>query len=350
MSYVPKVPDVPWYLIANLGKDMVSNYNAAQDRGIEEENRARYQALGPNASPQDLARASLQGGDSKGALAALGLAQNAEDTRAGRALDLLKLRATERQAAASLGQQQVTSGFRPGPGGVAETVPLGPADPRTIEARKAAEASSREPSTEDKKLIVQSEDMIASRQRAIDLLNEAEGLNTKAFSGGLASERGTIAANSPFPNVAPFPDRERGLATLRLDNILGKQALGHLRETFGGQPSNKEGEIQQRLEGARNQPAEIRAQIIQDAKKAAQDTIDIHKSRLEKLRAGTYFDPAGRPGSKSAAPVAPAGGGLVVPGAADKFTEGQIVTQKSTGKRFQMKGGQLVPYAGPTEE
>lgn len=350
---------VRWDLLAGLGKNFVDSYDAGQKAALEEQNRSRLAALGPNASPQDLARAALQGGDSKSALAALGLAQtgamNDYNQRIG-ILDLglkrQQIEASQAQSAAQLAQSQAAAGVRPGPGGTAQIIPGSTQDPAVIERRKAAEATSRETPAEDKRAIFQSEELVKSRQRALDALNEAERLNNggETFSGIGATLRGNVNASLPEWS-APFSARQRGLNTLRLNNIMGKQAVGHLKETFGGAPSNAEGAAIKQLESGEDAPTEIRRQIIADAKKAVQDTIDIHANRLKQLRAGTYFDPAGRPGTQAreAAPAAPAGG-LVVPGAAQKFTEGQIVSQKSTNQRFQMKGGKLVPYTEPSEE
>lgn len=338
---------IRWDILANIGKTAVEGYDTGQDRAIADANRARYGALGPGASLQDIGRAALQGGDTKSALAAMGLAQTGAQNEASNRLNLLQIMARRAEADRAAAQAEATSGVRAAPGGTAQIIPGSLKDPAVIARQEEAKAAgSRDTPPEDKKLMVQSEEMIKSRQRALKLMDEAASLSDQAFSGGYASERGEIAANTPeaLQNIPPFPDRRRGLATLRLDNILQKEALGHLKETFGAAPSNKEGAIQLQLQGARNRPKEIRDKIIDDAREAIQDTIDIHTNRLKQLRAGTYFDPEGRPGTKAAAPVVAPVGGIVIPGAADKFTEGQIVTQKSTGKKFQMKGGQLVPY------
>lgn len=295
---------IHWELLGNLGKNLVDSYKAGREIGLDNDRRAALGALGPNASLQDIARVNLQSGDNAGALSALGLAQRGSENEASQRLDLLRIatareqaRASQAQAQAQLGQQEASSGIRMRGGTVENT----PGALQAREAIKAIDVANRETPAEDKRAIFQSEELIKSRKRALEALNEAESLNDKAFSGGLASERGAIAANSPLPNVAPFPDSERGLATLRLDNLLQKQALGHLKETFGGQPSNKEGALQVQLEGARNLPAATRLQIIRDAKQAVQDTIDLHTDRLKQLRAGTYFDEQGKKAAGTAA-------------------------------------------------
>jgi hypothetical protein len=326
---------VRWDILANIGKNAVDAYDAGQNQAIENDRRSRLAALGDDATPQDIARTLLRTGDSKGALAAIQMAQTAKDRQFdqalqaaqfkrqgendtfGHGLSVAQLRQQRDQAAAS----RVPQGYEPNPSAPGGVRPLsgGPQDPATLQRNQQIAASNREMSGTDKQAILESENALTAGKQAIESLKRAAELNENAFSG-LGSSVPT-AFNAAIPDaIAPYiGNKQRALDTLELNNLMKHQVLTNLKATFGGNPSNREGSILSEVEGGEGLPMATRRGIINRALATANDRLKMHEERLKQLRAGTYFEPEGSPRTQSTATAAVATSGK--PSAAVRFRQ-----------------------------
>lgn len=340
--------EVNWNILAGLGDSYGKSYAQGQRSATL---TARQQALmDPSVRNDDgslnfnkVGAALASAGDMQGALAvgqlAASQAQQAwQQTYQGTQLGLAVAKNNRDEAAApailalrraqavQAGTPKLQSGFDKD-GNKAMFAPNGQGG-----LAQVGGAEKQEPSDADKKMTAESETAIKNAKLSLGSLAEADNLLSKSFHGAGATTRATIAANSPLPNVAPFPDPEKGNATLMFNNHMQSQVLSNLKSTFGGNPSNKEGEILSQIQGAKDQPSAVQRDIIRRTREALNETLKLHTERLNQIKAGTF---ASQPDAASAPTPTSGWGG---------HPEGTVLKQKGTGKSFIVKGGKPVPY------
>lgn len=140
------------------------------------------------------------------------------------------------------------------------------------------------------KELFEADDMIASSQNAIDILNSiiapdpktGKSQNDLAYSGGFAGMR--KAAASFIPGTTEATD-----ASVDLENKVTGQALESLKAIFGGMPTEGERKILLELQGSLKMEPSQRKAVFQRAIAMAQKRMDFNRQKAEKLRAGTYF-------------------------------------------------------------
>lgn len=138
--------------------------------------------------------------------------------------------------------------------------------------------------------------MVQTNNAAITAIKEAEGLNDKAYDGTLAAQRAWLVNN-----FLPWSS-EGAEATVNFDNAVIGQALTQLKSIFGGNPTEGERRILLDLQGASNQPVNVRKEILKRAKVAAEARLTFNEQRAKQLRGGTFYGPEGG----AAPPAAPA--------------------------------------------
>lgn len=148
----------------------------------------------------------------------------------------------------------------------------------------------------DKKAILEADEMVQTNNAAITAIKEAEGLNDKAYDGTLAAQRAWLVNN-----FLPWSS-EGAEATVNFDNAVIGQALTQLKSIFGGNPTEGERRILLDLQGASNQPVNVRKEILKRAKVAAEARLTFNEQRAKQLRGGTFYGPEGG----AAPPAAPA--------------------------------------------
>ncbi|MDX1240361.1 hypothetical protein GOL95_09900 [Sinorhizobium medicae] len=136
----------------------------------------------------------------------------------------------------------------------------------------------------DKKAILEADEMVLNAQNVLPLLDRAIELNDAAYDGALASERGSVSGN--FGSQA-------GQATMELENNVLAGALGQLKAIFGAAPTEGERKILVDVEGAINRPANVRRQIFDRAKAAAERRMRFYQERANELRGGDFYKRGG---------------------------------------------------------
>lgn len=164
---------------------------------------------------------------------------------------------------------------------------------------------------DERAAVTTAEDEGATARSAVAALRQARELNSRAYAGAGATIRGQIAANLP----SALGMNDDGNATLMLRNLMTQQVLSSLKAAFGGNPTEGERKILMDVEGAVDQPAAVRKQIIDRALEAAEGRVARNASRAEGIRSRTYFTPGGAPQAQPspAAPSASASGNAQPP-------------------------------------
>ena len=191
-------------------------------------------------------------------------------------------------------------GFRPGTPEYTQIMTTG-----KLASGKGAELSPRA-----EKEIIETDDRISAGQEVLRSLDLAIKLNPGAAAGVGAETYSNIIAN--------LPDVGLGLGTradkaLQLNNIITQQALSQLRATFGAVPTEGERKILLEVQGSINQPAQVREQIFQRARAAAQRRLQQDQSRIERLRSGQYFQPGGGQPAPASQPAPQSTPGVAAP-------------------------------------
>lgn len=148
----------------------------------------------------------------------------------------------------------------------------------------------------DKKAILEADEMVQSNQAGIDALKQAKELSRQAFAGPLAGPRGYAASF-----LGPSSDTGRaGTATTDLNNLVTTNALGQLKATFGGAPTEGERKILLDIQGSASQPDAVRQKIYDRAIELANKRLEFNRKRADELRGGQFYKPQG---SMTRAPV-----------------------------------------------
>ena len=159
------------------------------------------------------------------------------------------------------------------------------------------------------------EDSYFAATAARKALDKASDLSGKAFQGTGASQIGTVFANLP----SWVPGHEAGVATGVLANTQIHAAMTQLQDAFGRNPSDREGQIMIKLQGAVNEPLETRNQIIKDAKEVFDERVAKNKRQYEQMQSGEYFK---KGGGGAAAPPTAAAAAAATPAAATPAATG----------------------------
>jgi hypothetical protein len=154
----------------------------------------------------------------------------------------------------------------------------------------------------DKKAILEADENVGVNRSGMQAIDQAKALSPKANSGWGANLRAQIGANLPDMMVPDFiSSPESSQATLDFDNAVVGQALGQLKATFGGNPTEGERKILLDLQGASNKPVAVRDEILKRARIAADNRLRLNEQRAIELRGGQYYKPGG--GSAAANPM-----------------------------------------------
>ncbi len=141
----------------------------------------------------------------------------------------------------------------------------------------------------DKKAILEADEGVMSARTAIDALQKATDLSSKAFAGPLAGKRGYAASF-----LGDTSDLGKGgIATAELDNVVTSNALTQLKAIFGGAPTEGERKILLDIQGSVNQSHEVRKKIYERAIDMAKNRLKFNEDRATELRGGQFYKPQG---------------------------------------------------------
>lgn len=173
-------------------------------------------------------------------------------------------------------------------------------------------ASDRGVTAGDREAIRDSDDMVQAGESTLTLFDRIlgtegkPGLNDQAYSGLGASKRAAVAANLPdwmVPDALAGGTKQQAEATLELDNTVMEQALGQMKQIFGGNPTEGERSVLLDLQGSATKPANVRREILQRGKALVQRRIAYNRDKAGDLRGGEYYKP-----TRGAAPQQPSQG------------------------------------------
>lgn len=164
-----------------------------------------------------------------------------------------------------------------------------------LEREKMARKPAVDLAPVDKKAILEAEDTAATSESAISGLDRALQLHDQAYSGLLANERAAIGG---------VFGAEGALATQELNNVITGQALENLKAIFGGMPTEGERQILMQIQGSAEQPADVRKAILQRARAAAVNRLNLNRAQAEAIRSGDFYQPGYKaPPQQSTEPV-----------------------------------------------
>jgi hypothetical protein len=145
-------------------------------------------------------------------------------------------------------------------------------------------------SPQEMKLKSETEDILTSTDQAMADLKRAYQLNPNTFDtslGDIAQRKLLEAAGSKDPKV---------LATREQTNLLSKSAVGKLKTSFGGNPTEGERKILLDLEGIDSKSKEERAIIMKNSYTALKNRREREQKRLNDIKQGLYRDTSGPSG------------------------------------------------------
>lgn len=145
----------------------------------------------------------------------------------------------------------------------------------------------------EQKLLIQSEDVLASAEDTLGKLRRVMELNPKALEGSLTGFRKQVG--SLFSSDDPTY-----VATEELDNTLSSMALSMLKSTFPGSVTEGERKALMALQGSSSLPRAARERIYRNAFAAAQTVAARARERIQKTQTGFY--------SERTSPAKPAAG------------------------------------------
>jgi hypothetical protein len=149
----------------------------------------------------------------------------------------------------------------------------------------------------EQKLLIQSEDVLASADDTLSKLRRVMELNPKALEGSLTGFRKQVG--SLFASDDPAY-----VATEELDNTLSSMALSMLKSTFPGSVTEGERKALMALQGSSSLPRAARDRIYRNAFEAAQTVSARARDRIQKTQTGFY--------SKQTTPDKPSAAGKVI--------------------------------------
>lgn len=135
-------------------------------------------------------------------------------------------------------------------------------------------------SATDKKAILEADEGVAAAANAIDALERAKQLSSRAYEGFTAGPRSSV--------TSMWGD-EAGVATQELDNLVGTNALAQMKSIFGANPTEGERAIMMELQGASNKPHEVRVKIYERAQEMARRRLEFNRQRANAMRGGDFY-------------------------------------------------------------
>lgn len=135
----------------------------------------------------------------------------------------------------------------------------------------------------EQKLLIQSEDVLASAEDTLGKLRRVIDLNPKALEGSLTGFRKQVG--SLFSSDDPTY-----VATEELDNTLQSMALSMLKSTFPGSVTEGERKALMALQGSSSLPRAARERIYRNAFAAAQTVAARARERIQKTQSGFYSE------------------------------------------------------------
>lgn len=145
------------------------------------------------------------------------------------------------------------------------------------------DAKPRTLSGSEQKLLIQSEDVLASAEDTLGKLRRVMELNPKALEGSLTGFRKQVG--SLFSSDDPTY-----VATEELDNTLSSMALSMLKSTFPGSVTEGERKALMALQGSSSLPRAARERIYRNAFAAAQTVAARARERIQKTQSGFYSE------------------------------------------------------------
>ena len=155
---------------------------------------------------------------------------------------------------------------------------------------KPIEAKPQRPlSATEQKMLLNSEDVIASTEDVLRRLNEVMELSPTALEGGLTPLRKQAGQliNSTDPAF---------LAAIQMDTLLSEIALGELKSTFPGAITEGEREFLVKLKGSSSLPRPAREALWKSAMPRLQRIIQRAQQRIERINSGYYSSGGGNQG------------------------------------------------------
>jgi hypothetical protein len=178
-----------------------------------------------------------------------------------------------------------------------------PYEAARIEVEREKMAQPPKLTSTDKKAIFDAEDASATLSGTVESLSRAKELNDKTYSGFMAGTRATIGAKAPawMQDFIPdeFADPETAKATNEWQLLMSPEAIKQMSASLKGATTDFELRRFEALLADPSTPAETRARVIDRMLSLANRQLEINNSRLNDLRAGTYYQPGG---GASAAP------------------------------------------------
>lgn len=153
------------------------------------------------------------------------------------------------------------------------------------------DAKPRTLSGYEQKLLIASEDILASADDTLGKLRRVMELNPKALEGSLTGFRKQVG--SLFSSDDPAY-----VATEELDNTLSSMALSMLKSTFPGSVTEGERKALMALQGSSSLPRAARDRIYRNAFEAAQTVSARARDRIQKTQSGFYSERAPAAGPK----------------------------------------------------
>ena len=131
-------------------------------------------------------------------------------------------------------------------------------------------------------LKTETEDKISSVAQAMADVKEAFELNPNSFSGSALDQLQYI------PLATLGSDAPKVVNTRRIENLLGEQALGRLKTTFGAAPTEGERKILMDLQGIGAKSLEERAEIMLRLYDVLDQRRERELRRLQEITSGQY--------------------------------------------------------------
>ena len=128
----------------------------------------------------------------------------------------------------------------------------------------------------------ETEDKISSVTQAMADVKEAFELNPNSFSGSALDQLQYI------PLATLGSDAPKVVNTRRIENLLGEQALGRLKTTFGAAPTEGERKILMDLQGIGAKSLEERAEIMLRLYDVLDQRRERELRRLQEITSGQY--------------------------------------------------------------
>lgn len=148
---------------------------------------------------------------------------------------------------------------------------------------------------EDMKQIDEADDQVFAAQGTLNNLKRAKTLNqpNRAYDGVGAEERAWLVNNTPIGSL-PLVDDKRGIDTKEFGTLTKDLALSQLKSIFGAAPTEGERKILMEVQGAVNEPRDVRERILRKAEIFANRRLEYNKLKAAAVRDGSYWLPNGQ--------------------------------------------------------